>query len=863
MPMPYAEVSGRKVGVGSPLAHPEQGLSETEAAARLQRHGYNELASTKTRSVFAIAFGVVREPMFILLVACGVIYFLLGNRQEALMLLGFVFVIMGITLFQENKVERALEALRNLASPRARVIRDGEPRTIPGAEVVPGDIVLVAEGDRVPADAVLMEGTNLMVDESLLTGESMPVEKRPGTASEDVVPQPGGDNLAFVFSGTLVVQGKGMARVIGTGSGTAIGKIGKALFAIEPEVTRVQRETAVVVKRFAFAAVGLAILVASWYGATRDDWLNGFLVGLTLAMAILPEELPVVLTIFLGLGGWRLAQNHVLTRRVAAIEMLGAATVLCVDKTGTLTRNEMTLTKLVVGNHSIDLAKLSGGQLPETYHELLEFSILASHRDPFDPMEKAIHMSAQATLAQTEHLHGDWELVNEYPLSPELLAMSRVWQSCDRQQYVVAAKGAPEAIADLCHFDAASTAMLDCQVRLLAQQGLRVLGVAKAAFQRSHLPPIQHDFTFAFLGLVGLSDPVRATVPAAIAEAQTAGIRVVMITGDYQATAMSIAAQAGLDTRGGAIPGLELDNLSDAQLAARIAGANIFSRVTPEQKLRLVNALKAQREIVAMTGDGVNDAPALKASHIGIAMGGRGTDVAREAAALVLLDDDFSSIVQAVRLGRRIFDNLRKAITFVVAVHVPIIGMSVIPVALGWPLALMPVHILFLQLIIDPACSIVFEAEPEETDIMTRPPRSPTASLFEGRTLALGFLQGILLLLTVIAMYGFVLQHGKGADEARALAFTTLVIANLGLIFANRSHSRTLLEALAMRNPALWWISGLTVFFLGLVLSTAPLRALFYFDRLHWHDIALCVVASLIFFGVVEAFRRVLPKPLA
>ena len=863
MPTRHSQKPRSAVRASDPLAHPEQGLSETEAATRLRHYGYNELASTRTRNVSVIALAVVREPMFVLLVACGTIYFMLGNRQEALMLLGFVVVIMGITLFQENKAERALEALRNLASPRARVLRDGETRMIPGTEVVPGDIILVAEGDRVPADAVLIEGGNLTVDESLLTGESVPVDKRPEDADENLVLRPGEDNLAFVFSGTLVVQGKGMARVIGTGANTAIGKIGTALFAIEPETTRVQQETAAVVKRFAFAALGLAILVAGWYGFTREDWLNGVLVGLTLAMAILPEELPVVLTVFLGLGGWRLAQKQVLTRRVAAIEMLGAATVLCVDKTGTLTRNEMTLTKLVVGRQSIDLGTLDGAQLPETYHALLEFSILASHRDPFDPMEKAIHKSAQATLAQTEHLHGDWELVDEYPLSPALLAMSRVWQSCERRQYVVAAKGAPEAIADLCHFDAARTAMLDAQVRLLAQQGLRVLGVAKAAFPHDQLPALQHDFVFEFLGLIGLSDPVRATVPAAIAEAQAAGIRVVMITGDYQATAMRIAEQAGLETKGGSISGLELDALSDAELDACIAGANIYSRVAPEQKLRLVNALKARREIVAMTGDGVNDAPALKAAHIGIAMGGRGTDVAREAAALVLLDDDFSSIVQAVRLGRRIFDNLRKAITFVVAVHVPIIGLSVIPVALGWPLALMPVHILFLQLIIDPACSIVFEAEPDEADVMTRPPRPSTESLFEWRTLVLGLVQGIFLLVTVIAIYGLLLAQGKRVEEARALAFATLVIASLGLMFVGRSHSRRLLDVLATRNPALWWICGLTVLFMGLVLGVAPLRDLFYFDRLHGNDIALCLAASLVFFGVTVAFRRMLPKLLA
>ena len=859
MAMLHAETSAATASAGRPPAHPQEGLTGAQAAARLERHGYNELASARRRGLPEVAAGVMREPMFLLLIACGAIYLVLGDRQEALMLLGFVFVVIGITLFQENKVERALEALRNLASPRARVLRDGELRIIPGREVVPDDIVLLAEGDRVPADAALLETTNLMIDESLLTGESAPVSKRLGMAGALPAAQTGSDSLALVYSGTLVVQGKAMARVTGTGGNTAIGRIGRALYDIEPEVTRVQRETAVVVRRLAGAAGVLAAVVALWYGAARGDWLNGLLVGLTLAMALLPEELSVVLTIFLGLGGWRLAQKQVLARRVAAIEMLGAATVLCVDKTGTLTENRMTLTRLVVDGQSVDLADLPGGALPELYHELLEFSILASHRDPFDPMEKAIHRSAQATLAQTEHLHGDWTLLNEYPLSPALLAMSRVWRSDERGQYVVAAKGAPEAIADLCHLDAAATARLNREVDLLARQGLRVLGVARASFSPTRLPALQHDFAFEFIGLIGLADPVRADVPAAIAEALAAGIRVVMMTGDYQETAMRIADQAGLDAHGKAVTGAELDALTDAQLSARIRHANVFCRVAPEQKLRLVNALKAHGEIVAMTGDGVNDAPALKAAHIGIAMGSRGTDVAREAAALVLLNDDFSSIVKAVRLGRRIFDNLRKAIAFVVAVHIPIIGMSLIPVALGWPLALMPAHILFLQLIIDPACSIVFEAEPEEADVMARPPRPPAASVFDRHTLGLGCLHGSLLLALLLAIYGFMLAHGKAAEEARALTFSTLVVTNLGLIFVNRSHTRKLRDTLVTPNAAWWWISGITLLFLGLVQGVPSLRGLFHFDRLHWDDLAFCLGASLIILGVMEALKRLVP----
>lgn len=838
----------------------EHGLSGADAAARLAVDGYNELPSSRPRSVFGIGLAVIREPMFALLVACGAIYLLLGNKQEASMLLGFVFIVMGIAFFQEHKAERALEALRNLASPRARVVRSGEQRSIPGREVVSGDIVLVAEGDRVPADCILLQSMNLAIDESLLTGESAPVPKRPASATDADMAAPGGGDLPFIFSGTLVVQGKAIARVVNTAGATALGRIGKALFSIGPEVTRLQRDTARVVQRFAIVAFAIAAIAALWYGVTRADWLNGFLVGITLAMAILPEELPVVLTLFLGLGAWRLAQKNVLTRRVPAIEMLGAATVLCVDKTGTLTQNRMTLTRLTVGDESVDLAALPGGVLPETYHTLLEFSILASHRDPFDPMEKALHTSARATLAQTEHLHRDWELVNEYPLSPKLLAMSRVWQSAERQEYVIAAKGAPEAIADLCHFDAASSAALSRQVLALAGQGLRVLGAARARFAKSTLPPIQHDFEFEFLGLLGLSDPVREAVPAAIGVCLAAGIRVVMITGDYQATAVNIAMQIGLDAKNGYITGQELDALSEADLKLRAASTNVFCRMAPEQKLRLVAALKANGEIVAMTGDGVNDAPALKAAHIGIAMGGRGTDVAREAAALVLLDDDFSSIVEAVRLGRRIFDNLRKAITFLVAVHVPIIGMSLLPIALGWPLALMPVHILFLQLIIDPACSIVFEAEPEEADVMSRPPRSPSISLFDRRTVSLGFLEGGFLLVVVLTMYGVGLQHGHGVQEARALTFTTMVLASLGLIFANRSRSGKLRALLGTPNKALWWMSSASLLFLASALYIAPLRALFYFDPLHWGDIALCLLASGVFIAAVEVAKRALPK---
>ncbi len=825
-----------------------RGLSGQEAAEQLVSDGPNELPSTKQRSIFAIAFDVMREPMFLLLVACGTIYLVLGDMQEAIMLLGFVIVVVGITLYQERKTERALEALRDLSSPRALVIRAGVQQRIAGRDVVRGDVIVLSEGDRVPADAAVLFCSNLSIDESLLTGESVPVRK---TSCNEVpeMPRPGGEDLPFVYSGSLVVRGQGIARVVKTGMTTELGKIGKALQAVGNDETPLQRETGGIVKKLAFVGAVFCLLVIVVFGLTRGNWLNGFLAGITLAMALLPEEFPVVLTIFLALGAWRISRKRVLTRRVPAVETLGAATVLCVDKTGTITQNRMSVSRLFANG---DFHDLDGGRdesIPETFHEVLEFSILASQKDPFDPMEKAFQDLGKRSLSRTEHLHDDWTLVREYPLSNRLLALSHVWKSPTGNEYVIAAKGSPEAIADLCHMNEPERRELTLMIESMARDGLRVLGVARSSFRISDLPDLpveQHDFPFEFLGLAGLVDPVRPGVREAVAECGRAGIRVVMITGDYPATAANIASQTGLDASGGIMTGQELDSLDDATLRKRIGSVNVFARVVPEQKLRIVNTLKDLGEVVAMTGDGVNDAPALKAAHIGIAMGGRGTDVAREASALVLLDDDFASIVQAVRMGRRIFDNLRKAVSYIIAIHVPIAGMSLIPVLFRWPLVLLPVHIVFLELIIDPACSIVFEAEPEEQDVMKRPPRKPDAPLFSLRTVGDSVMQGLSVLVIMLLVYGLSLRNGQGEEDARALAFTTLIIANLGLIFVNRSWTRSMAAMLSTPNAALWWVAGGAVLVLGLVLYLPFLRDLFRFSSLHAGDMLLCLSAGIL-----------------
>jgi len=848
-------------------------LSEQEATDLLKKNGYNELPSTKSRNVFKIAFEIISDPMFSLLTIGGTLYLILGSLQEALILFGFVLFVMGMTFYQEHKTERALETLRNLSSPRALVIRDGVEKRIAGREVVCGDLLIIREGDCIPADAILLSSNNLTIDESILTGESIPVRKLAAetinkTYDQGYVQRPGGDDTPYIYSGSLAVQGYGIAKVQTVGLQTEMGKIGKSLHAIKPEKTQLQKETAHLVKKIAILGLLLCVLLIIVFGLTRGNWLHGFLAGITMGMSILPEELPVILMIFLAIGAWRMAKNQVLKRHVPVVETLGSATVLCVDKTGTLTTNQMTVTELYVDEEffKFNVPKCER-YIPENFHALLEYSILASQSDPFDPMEKAIHQIGNQYLAQTEHIHKDWTLVREYPLSKSLLAISHVWQSPDSINYEIAAKGSPEAIADLCHFDNLQLQNLSKKIKIMASKGLRVLGVAKACFQKSNLPSIQHDFPFHFIGLIGLSDPVRPTVFDAMKQCYSAGIRVIMLTGDYPVTAQNIAQQIGLNINDGIIIGNELERMSDRELQERIKITNIFARIMPEQKLRLVNALKANGEIVAMTGDGVNDAPALKSSHIGIAMGKRGTDVARESASLVLIDDDFSSIVKAIRLGRKIFDNIKKAFAYTLAVHIPIAGLSCIPVFLKMPLMFFPIHIVFLEMIINPSCSIIFEAEAEEQDIMQRPPRNPKEKLFSRNMVALGLIQGFSVLLIALTMFVGAQYFGYNEAHARTLTFALLVLTNLGLILTNRSLTHSIFTLKHWQNKALWWIISSALILLSVILYVPFLRQVFYFGALNIKELAVCLgigLCSIVWLEVVKMlFNYLIYAPVA
>jgi Ca2+-transporting ATPase len=830
------------------------GLTQSEAEARLRAEGYNELPRPEHRTAIRIAVEVLREPMLALLLSGGVIYLLLGDFQEALLLLVFGLMSIVITVVQETRTERVLEALRDLSSPRALVVRDGERRRIAGREVVRGDVVVLAEGDRVAADATLIDGRDVQADESLLTGESVPVRKRvaamPGLADH----QPGGDDQPFLYSGSLMVRGDGLAVVTATGPRSEIGKIGQSLQALQPEPPHLQQQTTRLVRLCAIGGAAVSIAAVLLYGMLRGGWLQALLGGVAIGMAMLPEEFPVVLTVFLAMGAWRISKANVLTRRASAIETLGSATVLCTDKTGTLTKNSMSVAEMrFLDGSRINVASAEQADaVGPGFIELARCAALASSPQPFDPMEKAFHVFAPTALQDVANY--DWELIHSYGLRPELLAMSQVWGRSDATELFVAAKGAPEAIARLCRLIDADQAALKAAVDEMAENGLRVLGVAAAEFKAASLPQSQEAFAFRFLGLIGLADPLRPSVPDAVRECRSAGIRVIMITGDYPATAKAIARQAGLEAST-ATTGEQIKGMDESALTQRVRTATVFARITPDQKLRIVQALKSNGEIVAMTGDGVNDAPSLRAAHIGIAMGGRGTDVAREASSIVLIDDEFGSIVSAIRLGRRIYDNLRKAMAFIFAVHVPIAGLALLPLAFGLPLIFSPVHIAFLELIIDPVCSLVFEAEREERDIMKRPPRRPDSPLFTSALIGWSVLQGGLAFATVALVFLLALHNDMPPDEARALAFFSLVVCIVGLVLANRSFSASFSSAFFRPNRTLAFILLAVVIILATTLLWSPASTLFRFGPLHADDLMVTFGVGLVLLVLLELLK--------
>jgi Ca2+-transporting ATPase len=816
------------------------GLAQAEAERRLRAEGANDLPETDRHRFLGTLARVLAEPMFLLLCAAVGLYLLLGEVREALILASSLIAVVTITVLQERRAERALEALRDLSSPRAAVVRDGQLRRIAGREVVRGDIVLLSEGDRVPADGLLREAIELAVDESLLTGESAPVQKQ-ADPDAHTLSRPQAQSHACVFSGTLVVHGHATAEIAATGAATELGRIGHALALLQPQRTPLYRETRRLVQWLALCGILLCLAVVVLYATLRGDWIAGALAGITLAMSILPEEFPVVLTVFLALGAWRLSKRSVLTRSMPAIETLGAATVLAVDKTGTLTENRMTLAVLDDGARRVRLDELTG-DVEARIRVMLGAALGACEIDAFDPMERAIAEAARRHAPEAVKRLEGMTLVREYELTPELLAVTHVWQAPGNDTLHIAAKGAPEALVRLCRLAPDAAARLLKRTDELAGDGLRVLAVASLEYSGRDLPASPLGWRLQMHGLIGLMDPVRVTVPAALEECRRAGIRVIMITGDHAATAGSIARAVGLDEPSRMLTGAQVAALSDVELRERVRQVSVYARTPPDEKLRLVQALRANGEIVAMTGDGVNDAPALKAAHIGIAMGGRGADVAREAAALVLLEDDFSALVTAIGVGRRIYDNIRNAMSYLLAVHIPLAGIGLLPVLFGWPLLLYPLHVVFLEFVIDPACSLVFETEQRGARLMRRPPRDPRQRLFSRLMVVESVALGIASLVAVVVVYAAALLVVPDG-EARALGFVALVAGNLVLILVNRSRDDSLAAVLTRPNAAFWWISALTAAALALVLGIPSAAQAFAFDQ---PPLAAVVVVALL-----------------
>jgi Ca2+-transporting ATPase len=809
------------------------GLTREQAARQLANDGPNELPGSGPRSVLSIARQVLAEPMFLLLIAASAVYLVLGDLREAIVLSASMVIVVLITILQERRTENALARLRDLSSPRALVIRNGAQQRVAGRDVVVGDIILLREGDRVPADGIVLAATAMGVDESILTGESLPVDKEPAADAGE---------RSRVFSGSLISHGFGTARVTATGARTEMGRIGRALTSLTTEATPLFQEVRRVVRLVASGGIALCAVIAVGYGLSRTDWLGGVLAGITIAMSILPEEFPLVLTVFLAMGAWRISRVGVLTRRMPAVEANGAATILAVDKTGTLTENRMRLALVQTFDAHYDL-RSGDVQLSAAAREVMESALAASERDPFDPMERALHEAARRLIPDTVAKLDDMALVHEYDLTPELLAVTHLWRDASSDVLAVHVKGAPETVMELCRTDQSTRERLMSQISEHTSQGLRVLGVARGTYRGAAMPASPRELQLQLLGFVCLTDPLRSDVPHALAECARAGIRVVMITGDHPGTALAIAAQAGFDTRGGALTGRELEALDDDQLHARVKDINIYARTKPEHKLRLVQAFKANGEVIAMTGDGVNDAPALKAADIGVAMGGRGTDVAREAASIVLLNDDFKSLVAAVRLGRRIYSNIRHAMSYIVSVHIPLAGMGLLPVLFGWPLVFFPVHVLFLEFVIDPACAFVFEADKEAPDIMQRKPRRPDEPLFNRPMLIRSMLLGLVVLLFTAGTYVFALNR-LSESESRALVFVALVISNLALIFVSRSGSASLATIYARPNPVFWVIIAVAVGALLAVIQIPAVADLFRFTSPPWTVAAGVAVAA-------------------
>jgi len=820
------------------------GLTDADVIFSRKQHGNNELDHKEKSGFLTALIATVKEPMLILLLVAGVLYLISGSTGEAIFMLSAIVLVSAISLYQDSRSRNALAALKQLSQPHTKVVRNGKISFINSEEVVVRDCIIVEEGSLITADAEIIYSNDFTVNESILTGESFAVEKYIKA-----------DNK--IFSGTLVSSGMAIAIVTEVGNATRLGKIGESLKNIEEEKTPLQIQITDFVKKMAFIGfiVFLLVWIINFYQS--KNLVNSLLKALTLAMSVLPEEIPVAFTTFMALGSWRLMKMGIIVKQTKTVETLGSATVICTDKTGTITVNKMELANLYV--HKNNFLYNDVDEDKESVLELITVAMWASEPLPFDPMEIALH-NAYKKVSETDE-RPDFRMVHEYPLGGRPPIMTHIFENKNGKR-IVAAKGAPERIFRISNLSNEEKKISMEQLEYLSQQGYRVLGVAAATFEGNNFPKEQDDFNFKFIGLLSFYDPPKKNMPSVFNSFYDAGINVKIVTGDNKATTETIAKQVGLKGAEYALDGEELIDIPEEELAVKVMETNIFTRMFPEAKLKIINALKQQQQIVAMTGDGVNDGPALKAAHIGIAMGKKGSEIAKDASSLILADDDLGKMVDAIAMGRRIYSNLKKAIQYIISIHIPIILTVFIPLVLGWiyPAIFTPVHVIFLELIMGPTCSIIYENEPIEANLMQQKPRPFANTFLSWRELNISIWQGIAITAGTLGIYQYAVSKGYNEDTTRTLVFTTLLMANIFLSFVNRSFYYSIITTLRYKNSLLRGIIIFTVLMLAIMLYVPPVVRFFKFQHPGMMQLLICIIVGFVSVIWVELYKYIKRK---
>lgn len=820
------------------------GLTNEQVLLAREKYGLNKLHYKNENSFFSALKRIAQDPMVIILLVASSIYFISGKIGDGIFLAVAIIFQTSISLFQYSRSKNALEKLKDFSQPHCKVIRHEKVKEIKSEELVVGDFLMVEEGTAISADGVIVHSNDFSANESILTGESMPVFKNKN------------DDNNFIYSGTTVASGLAIATITAIGNETKLGKIGKSLESINEEKTPLEIQIANFVKKMAIAGAIVFIIVWAINYLHTHNFLNSLLQSLTLAMSILPEEIPVAFTTFMALGAWRLMKLGIVVKQMKTVETLGSATVICTDKTGTITENKMSLAKIFI----LQSNKIfnPNDELIEEEKEIIKWAMFASEPIPFDPMEIALHQTYIQHHLTDERQH--FKLIHEYPLSGKPPMMTHIFED-EKGSKIIAAKGAPEALIQVSRLTQAERQKIHTAIHQLTKEGYRVLGVGVSHFEGKNYPAKQQDFPFKFEGIIAFYDPPKKNIQKVLNDFYAAGIAVKIITGDNAATTQTIAKQIGFKGYEKSISGDDLMKLSNDDLQSAVMDFTIFTRMFPEAKLKIINALKTNHQIIAMTGDGVNDGPALKAAHIGIAMGKKGTEIAKQAASLILLEDDLSKMVDAVAMGRKIYTNLKKAIQYIISIHIPIILTVFIPLALGWiyPNIFSPIHIIFLEIIMGPTCSIIYENEPIEKNAMLQKPKALTTTFFNWKELSISIIQGLIITAGTLFVYQYSVLNGFNEALTRTMVFTVLITANIFLTLVNRSFYYSIFTTLKYKNNMVSFIVFITIAIVGLILYIKPLTTFFEFESLNLCQLSTCITIgfiSVIWFELVKWIKR-------